>query len=178
MGNGWEEQFRNLHGYYRRVYSLFRTLGFDHETAMDLTQETFVRVIQSREAYRGEAKWNYLKKTAGRIAANEWRHRATIKRTGMHLPEETAAARADDRVVPSDERVRVNEEKKRLYAAVEKLDVKAQRIVRLYVAEQSYREIAEIVGISENAVRTALRDIRARLRELVGEELEGFGGDS
>jgi DNA-directed RNA polymerase specialized sigma24 family protein len=48
----------------------------------------------------------------------------------------------------------------------------------MYVAGHSYREIAVVLGTTEGAVRTALRDIRKRLREMVGEDLDGFGGDS
>ena len=178
MGADQEDVFQQLHGYYRRVVHLFRHLGFPRETAEDLTQETFYRVIQSMASYRGEARWAYLETTARRVALNRIRHDNAGMRHGIDVAVEQAAELSDPSSVPADERVYESEKKKRLGNAVAQLDQRSQSLVNLYIADFSYREIADVLGTTEGAVRTALRDIRKRLREIVGENLDGFGGDS
>lgn len=177
MNNDRERQFRQLEAYYGRVVLFFKQLGFDREEAKDLAQDVFVRVIQSRDAYRGEARWSYLQTIARRTAANELRRRAALMRAGAHLPMDAVAGKADEQIVPADEEAGSNENRKRLRQAIAKLDAKSQTLIRMYMAGDSYREMERALHMTENALKTALRDLRARLRQLVGEELEGFGGD-
>ncbi|MBV9493530.1 MAG: sigma-70 family RNA polymerase sigma factor [Acidobacteria bacterium] len=171
-----EERFQQLYGYRRLVLSVFKQLGFPDEKAEDLTQETYVRVLQSWEDYRGDARSGYLETIARRIAINELRHWATTKRAGMHLPQEHAEKMADERIEAAEDRLLRLENRDRLLAAVARLERKPQRLVRQQLGGASYRDIATFERMTEDAVRTALRDARVKLRQFLGEE-SGLGGE-
>jgi RNA polymerase sigma factor (sigma-70 family) len=176
MNHDREEQFQQLLPYYGRVVLFFKQLGFEHEEAKDLAQDVFVRVIQSKEHYRGEAKWSYLQTIARRTASNEVRRRKANRRAGTHVSMDTIDGKPDERIVPADEEVGRKEKKERLRLAIEKLDGKSQTLMGMYLAGDSYREMEQVLGMTENGLKTALRDLRTRLRDLVGEEWEDFGG--
>jgi RNA polymerase sigma-70 factor (ECF subfamily) len=60
-----------------------------------------------------------------------------------------------------------NEQIQRLYQAIAHLDEHEKSIVILYLDELSYKEIAEIVGITENNVGVKLNRIKQKLKQLL-----------
>jgi RNA polymerase sigma factor (sigma-70 family) len=126
--------------------------------ALDLAQETFVRVYQHRARFRLEARFStWLFQIALNLARD--RARRLIRRPTASLDE--APEPVDDRDHP-----RASQERDEQAAAVRKAiaalpeDMRAAVLLFEY-EEKSHAEIGEIVGASAKAVET--RIYRARL---------------
>jgi RNA polymerase sigma-70 factor (ECF subfamily) len=174
MGNG-DDKFERLMPYYRRVFTYMRARGFSPEDARDLTQDVFLRVYQHMDDYREDARWAYLQSTARHVAFNAIRDKHAGKREGIHVSEETLGTMPDDRVEAADNRLIRGELLDRLYGAVERLDSRQRPCVRLYLEGMSYDEISASLAIGVPTVKSRLNQARKQLREMLKEDLEGFG---
>jgi RNA polymerase sigma-70 factor (ECF subfamily) len=133
----------------------------DAEEARDLAQRAFVQAFERLETFRGEASFRtWVYRITVNLALSQVRkHRPTLEPLG-ETPAESVEDRADDKTLS------------RLRAAVEKLPPKQRMCVELRSFEDlSFREVAEIVGCSEDAAKVNFHHALKRLRELMGEEV-------
>jgi RNA polymerase sigma-70 factor (ECF subfamily) len=152
----------------------------DVERARDLTQETFIRVYTASSRFDESRKFKpWLLCIARNLCLNELKRRKTVPMESFEEYASTPRAdsaqvlradtpRPDERAI-SDERLQV------LSEALETLSEEAREIVTLRFFERmSAKEIGEIVGSTEGAVRTKLHRILAGLRQeyqTVGQDL-------
>src|SRR5580693_4708492 len=149
-----------------RVYRFVLRLVRDEGTAEDLISEVFLDV------------WRQAGRFEGRSAVSTWllaiaRFKALSvlrKKPDEALDEETAAGIED----PSDN-PEVALEKKDKSAIIRKcltgLSAEHREIIDLvYYHEKSVEEVAEVVGIPENTVKTRMFYARKRLAELLKAE--------
>lgn len=176
MGNE-QETIERLYRYRPAVTAYLRRLGFNPEEARDLTQTVFVRVCQNVDTYRGQAMLGYLQQIAKNVALNAIRDRHAGKREGVEVSDDAAAGLVDERVVPADEALEMKEKSAWLRRAMERLEPILRTAVLLYLAGHSYEDMAKTLGITVSAVKSRLHAARQRLRELLGEEPHGLGGE-
>lgn len=166
-----------------RISYFFSRRGFSPEDCRDLTQDTFLRAYRGLSRFRDEAG---LKTWLLRIAANVWknalRERQAVKRSAMEtvsLEEIRAVARplsrvavgggGSDREDPLDQTIQA-EKRRVLREAVGELPPRMRRCVLLRIDRGlKYREIATIMGVSEDTVKTQLHQARQRLKDGLGE---------
>lgn len=160
-----EQGFRLLmQQYQRRVYGLVRKMVSDHDDADDIMQETFIKIWQGLEHYRGDAQlftWIY------RIASNECLSFIARKKRKGHVPleaapeaAETAAARGPG---PSGEEVSL-----RLQQAVDLLPEKQKLVFHLrYFDELTYEQMAEITGTSEGALKASYHHAVRKIEDFI-----------
>ena len=178
MNDGNDERFEQLLPYYKRLISFIQQLGFDREDARDLAQDVFVRVYEHRDDYRGEAKWNFIQTTARRLAFNAIRDAKAAKRDGIKVSEEALLGHADPHSPRPDSLLRQKEIAQRLRAAIDQLEPSQRICVEyFYLGERSYQEICAILEISLPALKSRLNAARKRLKDLLGEEPDGWAGD-
>lgn len=119
------------------------------ETAADLTQETFARLLRTGTTEQIENVRAYLFRTAANLALDHLR-----RRKHMHLPTDSGELQrfADDR--PGPERQLLSRQAlARLRDAVEALPPRQREIFQLHkFGGLSYQEIALRLGISKNTV--------------------------
>ncbi len=153
----------------RRLTSyLLRAIG-NETVAVDLAQETFVRVYQSRDKYqpKGEfSTWLFA------IATNLLRqHFRWLKRHPTVSMDSVETGRDEqplsDRLPAEDSnRVERDERAKIVKEAVTALPPDLREAVLLFEYEDlSHEQIAQIAGCSKKAVETRLYRARAILRE-------------
>lgn len=142
----------------QRVYRLmYRMVGPEH--ADDLTQQVFLRILQTIGQFRGQSAlstWLY------RLATNEALQflRRNARRTTLALRVEPA----DDRA-PEHRRL---EDRETLEQALAELDPDLRAIFLLREVEQlSYYEIAMALDIAEGTVASRLNRARRLLREWI-----------
>lgn len=174
-----DAQFEDLYRrYYRAVVSFLVRLGFPREQARDLAQDVFVRVYRSMDRYRGEAEWTYLETAARRVALNELRRRQTRGRSGVEVPLDAVVALANDPSLLPDDRLAEKEEKSalidKLSTALEALPQGLRGCLQLRLQGLRYRQIAETMGISVDAVKSRLHEAKSWLRKRLGEEPTGL----
>ena len=130
------------------------------EDKEDLFQDIVLQLWRSYPAFKGDSKvstWMY------RIAINNaiTRLRKETKREKFAGLDEEAfrvAARAHDSI---DENIT------QMYEAIKKLSEVERALTMLYMDDCSYREIAEILGLSESNVGFKLNKVKAKLRTLI-----------
>jgi len=174
MSGPHDTRFEDLYRrYYDRVCTFFIAFGFPREQARDLAQDVFVRVYRSMPDYRAEAEWSYLETTARRVALNEIRTKKATKHNADTISVDDQAVQLEDRGPGPEELAGQSELHRRLQSAILQLSPRLQDVLRLYLAGLSYQDIEMTLGISEDAVKTRLREARVRLRDIFGEAPEG-----
>ena len=150
--------------YLRRVYSYaFYQLG-DHHDAEDVTERTFVAALSGLPHFheRGSTFRSWLFTIAHHTLANHLRSRSRRRTEQLE--------RALDERAPEDVGATVarRDEAERVWRAVAALPVERRRVILLrFVDELSAREIGQVLGRSEGAVRVllhrALKEVADRL---------------
>ncbi len=172
--------------HYPTVLRFFSKCGCTIEEGNDLTQETFLRAYRSIEAFRGDASHKTWLLT---IAANVWRNWLRSRNAGKRdAPEVSLEALDEHRAQGTGPRDRFHEvpgplamvlAQERiglLHEALDELPPQMRRCVMLRLgSELKYREIAILMELSIETVKSQLhqarRRLRGRLTELLAERL-------
>ena len=144
----------------------------DPERAQDITSQTFVKAIRSLPGFRpklqgeGTSFPGWLMMIARNTIIDEQRkHRPTadIEHPGI-APQLAVEATPESIAIQRDEQQRVR-------AAIAQLNPRQQRMVELRIAGYSGQEIADIMGLSLNGVRTAHSRAYKKLRDLLTDDI-------
>jgi RNA polymerase sigma-70 factor, ECF subfamily len=146
-----------------RIYRFVLRLVRDESVAEDLISEVFLDVWRQAGRFEGRSQVSTWLLAIARFKALS----ALRRRPDEELDDETAEAIED----PSDD-PEVALDKKDKSAAIrkclEKLSAEHREIIDLvYYHEKSVEEVAQIVGIPENTVKTRMFYARKRLAELL-----------
>ena len=142
-----------------------------HETdALDLAQETFVRVYETRRRYKVQAKFStWLFAIAANLCRNHLRWR---RRRGEPAPETSDMEDAEfaeciqSRDDPPDQAAIRSESISLIKAAIDKLPHDLKTVILLNEYQSlSYGEISSVLGCSVKAVEMKLYRARHLLRE-------------
>ncbi len=170
--------------YEQRIFNLVYRLVGDYEDATDLTSETFVRALRGYGRFRGEAQlYTWLYRIAVNLCKNYFRqqqHRARVHAFSLDAPIEGESGPGEREIEDvGQEPQRVVEarelERQVQHCLLQLRDDFRALIVMRDVQGLSYREIAEILGCPEKAVKSRLFRARSRLRELLDPYLESRG---
>jgi RNA polymerase sigma-70 factor (ECF subfamily) len=161
-----DTMFRN---YYARVWRYLRANRISDDEAHDLAQDAFKRVFERLGDIRNQNPGPFIATVARTVLLNRVRARQTQKRSATMVeiddPEllfEIAAPAISDPVEAQQLRAQIA-------AAVSRLSEAQGDCFRAWIAGYSYEEIARILGISVDAVKSRLRDAKRSLREQLGE---------
>jgi len=140
----------------RLIRKVCRTFAFTEADRDDLFQEVLFQLWRAYPRFEGRSKvttWMY------RIAVNT---AVTLLRRTRRLPLEVTLDQLtrephSAETVPNDDRVAV------LDAAIGSLAPVDRALVLLHLDDLSYREMSEILGVSENVVGVRLNRAKARL---------------
>jgi RNA polymerase sigma-70 factor (ECF subfamily) len=142
----------------------------DVERSRELTQETFIRVFTASQRFDDSRKFKpWVLCIARNLCLNEIKRRKTVPMES--LDEYAEGNRANSDVFRSDgptpsHHVATAERHALIAKALESLDDDAREIVELkYFEHMSAKEIADIIGSTEGAVRTKLHRIMVTLRK-------------
>jgi RNA polymerase sigma-70 factor, ECF subfamily len=153
-----QEAFERLvPAYRRRVFGLAYGILRDRAAAEDLAQEVFVKLWQALPRYDGRAKlstWIYAITRNAAVSALRGRRRSVSLSDPVVLAEvESIAAAAD--ATPADAGLR---------RRIEALPQKQRLAITLYyLDERPVGEVAEMMGMPVNTVKTHLHRARASL---------------
>jgi RNA polymerase sigma factor (sigma-70 family) len=126
----------------------------------DLHQELLLALWQAIPAFRADAKASTF---AYRVAHNHaltWNRKRRRREVPIHqAPEHTNAMSSEDAELQIE----------RLYEQIRKLAPLDRTLVLLYLDELSYREMAEILGLTESNVGVRLNRAKKQLAEQMKE---------
>lgn len=176
---GSEAAYRELLTRYERpVFSLVFRMVRDRETAEDLAQETFIKVLNNLDRYSPEFKFSsWLFKIANNLTIDHLRRRRvdTISIEGAPDAVTAESARATSIAVVSGNESPLEElESRELGTAIERAIGKLRPeyracIMLRHVEDKSYEEIAEIVKLPLGTVKTYIHRARHELRTALGD---------
>jgi RNA polymerase sigma-70 factor (ECF subfamily) len=155
-----KEQFLFLiesqQGLIQKVCNLYCNVREDQE---DLFQDIVLQLWRSYPTFRGSAK------------VTTWMYRVALNTAITRLRKETKAERFAELgpeafQVPAAEGG-PSEEMAAMYRAIRRLSQVDQALTLLYLEDCSYRQMAEVLGISEANVGFKLHRIKAQLRTLI-----------
>lgn len=133
------------------------------EDRQDLFQEILFQLWRSYPSFQGRSNpstWTY------RIALNTAitaLRKETRKPEQVELDTEAIEIPAVAAGPASGEQVEI------LYQLIRRLSRVDRALVMLYLDDLSYREMSEVLGLSENNIGVKLNRIKARLQEMAGE---------
>ena len=180
--------FRTLvERYQRRVYQLALGMLKDADDAMDIAQETFVRVHRYLPSFKGDSSfftWTY--RIATNLCLDAQRKKSRVQRVDSEESDEAELEAAMDppsAALAGPQRAALNEELKgKLEEALQGLSENHRAILLLRELEGlSYEELAKVLGIRKGTVMSRLFHARLKmqnkLREYLGEDVPEGGGD-
>jgi RNA polymerase sigma-70 factor, ECF subfamily len=145
---------------------LLRMVG-DHATAMDLTQEVFVRLYTSRKSYQPRAAFStYLFHIAANLARSHLRWRSRHPAVPLVDDQGECVQEPEDPQLPPDEAAALHEKTTAINAAIAVLPADLREALLLFTVEDmSYAEIAKALGCSAKAVEVRIYRARQALKE-------------
>ncbi len=176
--SGDEDAFAEIVSRYRNPLTnyLYRFL-YDYEEAVDLVQETFVRVYFAIDRYHTEYAFStYIYRIASNLAISEIRkrkRRKTLSLTGLFQfdDDETKEFQPQDGKPLPSENVIDNERRKVIEKAISALPDKYRAPVILRDVEgKTYEEVANILQLGLGTTKSRI----SRARKLLREKLEHY----
>ena len=172
--HGDEEAFAEIVSRYRNPNTnyLFRILN-DYEEAVDLAQETFVRVYFAIERYHTDYAFStYIYRIATNLAISEIRkkkRRKLLSLTSFFQSEDSNDPQEfhppDGKSLPDQDLIEI-ERNRTIEKAIATLPDKYRApIVLREIQELSYEEIAQILGLGLGTTKSRISRARALLRE-------------
>lgn len=145
----------------------------DYDRAVDIAQETFVRVYMNMERYQATYSFStYIYRIAHNLAITELRQRK--RRRLIPLPtffsdkdsEEVEVDLPDQGQVLADEAIIADERRQAVTTAIASLPEKYRAaLVLCDLEEKSYEEISEVLGLPTGTVKSRINRARNLLKE-------------
>ncbi len=143
--------------YQAAVYNVILQMTRQHETAEELAQDVFVRAFEKIGTFHFKSKffsWIYRIAINAAISHNKKERRYL---NAEHFPEQ--GSRTGEESLDEKERNML------IWSAIDRLKDKYRSVIVLCYFEQlTYAEIAEILDVSEQKVKSRLYDARRLLR--------------
>lgn len=160
-----EQQFRQcLADHANIMWKVVRAFAVTRQDQEDLLQETALQLWRSLPTFRGEAKtstWIY------RVAFNTalvWKRNETRR----HAKHESFIKLNENEAVSGQLACSQDEEMvQQLYAAIRQLPKLDASLALMHLDGLSYREMSEVLGITESNLGVKLNRIRKQLAEML-----------
>ena len=166
MGKEQETIFLNaLEENQQRLFRICSIYSKDSEDAKDLFQEVLVHVWRSMATFKGKSSfgtWMF------RIALN-----VCLQIKSKHAKNQSRLIKLDSIEIAnfsSEEKLEEpNENLKSLRRCITHLNEGDKAIIALYLEELAYREISNILGMTENNVAVKIKRIKSKLLNCINE---------
>jgi len=168
--------------YWDRICSMVNQLHRNSQDAEEVTQDAFIRAHRGLANFRGESAFStWLYQIATNLARNRywyWWRRKRDKSVSFDAPlgpdNDTTLAEIIPAEVETPDDITVSKEfVARIGTSMERLGAKHREILILRnVKNQSYEEIAAILGISVGTVKSRIARARESLRAKLGEDFK------
>ncbi len=160
----------------RPIFNFVLRYVRDTVAAEDVTQDTFLRVVRSADHYVREAKFTtWLFTIARNLCVDASRRAKHRNMASLDAPIDSESGTAKIEFVASegpavDRQAIGGELKQRMQLAIAELPEEQREIFLLReVGDLQFNEIAEIIGVPENTVKSRMRYALEKLREALAE---------
>ena len=154
-----------------KLFRLALRITLDSAEAEDVTSDTLIKVWNKREELRGVESIEAYCTTVCRNLALD-RHE---KKEAQNLSLEANEIDAADNSFTPDEQLERDEKLRKVHELFNQLPERQRTIMQLRdIEEKSYREIATIMGVSEEVVKVTLFRARQAIRKQY-DKIENYG---
>lgn len=142
------------------IIKICRAYTYTQEDFEDYYQEVCLQIWKSRDNFKQQSEWSTW---IYRLALNVCMTLFKKKKNNKHnmnsdsLPTE----------VIEDSKAFLDEDLNMLYAAIKQLSEIDRAVILLYLEERPYKEIAAVIGTSENNIAVRVKRIKARLKKII-----------
>jgi RNA polymerase sigma-70 factor (ECF subfamily) len=169
--------------YQNRLYNVVLKICADPDDAAELTQETFVKILENLSTFEGRSSfYTWAFRIAVNLTLNYCQRNAKLVVRSLDIEEEQHSSQArhaikellSDDSSPDPEAMAANKELHEIaLAALARLDEAQKAVLVLRDIEgMSYARIAEVLGIEIGTVRSRLSRARTKLRDILESLLE------
>ena len=154
-----------------KLFRLALRITLDSAEAEDVTSDTLIKVWNKREELRGVESIEAYCMTVCRNLALD-RHE---KKEAQNLSLEANEIDAADNSFTPDEQLERDDKLRKVHELFNQLPERQRTIMQLRdIEEKSYREIATIIGVSEEVVKVTLFRARQAIRKQY-DKIENYG---
>ena len=143
------------------VHKICGLYALNMDERKDLSQEIVCQLWKSYKSFKGDSKFT------------TWMYRVALNTALLYLRRNRSRVRTESlKEHHGDIPAEISDQEKhakisRLYKAVNQLRKFDRAIILLFLEEFSYKEIAEVTGISESNVSVRLVRIKKKLKEIL-----------
>ncbi|MHC4551630.1 MAG: RNA polymerase sigma factor [Planctomycetota bacterium] len=163
--------------YQDRIYNSILKICTNRDDAAELTQDTFVKVLESIGSFRGKSSfYTWLFRVAVNLTLNHCRRRLKFSPTSLDAANDKAdqdAARISQLLADSKSKdpAAAAQQKELVQLVTEMIGKLSEdhRVVLILrdIEQMSYDEIADVLEIEKGTVKSRLNRARSALRELL-----------
>lgn len=167
------KEFEHLYISYRpRVWSLCLRMTGNPDDAEDLTQETFIRMFQKLDTYRGESAFcTWLRRITINVVLLRFQKASRRKEIPMEelgSPEAISGCPREREFGKSDSRLREAVDRINLQRALQQLPPGFKTVLLLHDIEgYEHVEISKLMGCSIGTSKSQLHKARLKMRDLL-----------
>ncbi len=157
MNLGFQEFLNDNHRVIAKVCRVYTDTQDDFD---DYYQECIVQLWRSFETFRGDSKvstWVY------RVCLNVCLSQLRKKKKNLFTTREEIPDLTDEKDTVQEEQLAA------LYKAIKLLKESDRAIIFLYLEEKSYKEMAEILGITVTNVGAKVNRVKNQLKNIINE---------
>jgi RNA polymerase sigma factor (sigma-70 family) len=160
--SGLQERFQTLVDEHRKIlYKICRSYCRDRDSREDLAQEILVQLWRSFGNFDGRCRFStWMYRIGLNVAISFYRRESA--RARYVISDEARLLEAAGEVDSQPEDVQL------LYRFIDDLDPLNKALILLYLDEQSYREISDVLGITETNVATKINRLKNKMRQEYG----------
>lgn len=143
------------------IIKICRAYTDNEEDFQDYYQEVCLQLWKSRLNFKGNSKWStWVYRISLNVSLSLLRKDKQINKNSIELPNYASDISSESNPF-NDESLQL------LYQAIKKLSELDRAIILLYLEENSYHEIAEIIGLSPNNIGVKITRIKKKLKTLL-----------
>ncbi len=162
--------------YQHRLYNAVLRMVANTDDAQEITQDAFVRALQGLRQFRGGSGfYTWLFRIGMNLSINFHRRRRKVQMTSLSAENPLTGTQADGlaHLVDTEtsgpvHRAQVNEEHRRVLAALDRLEPAARAVIVLRdIEDLDYAQIGHILDIPVGTVKSRIARARMTLRNML-----------
>ncbi len=149
------------------IIKICRAYTDTQEDFEDYYQEVCLQIWRTRTNYNGKAEWStWIYRLSLNVCMTLLKKRRTKRK---HF---SSAAVNAEVLSAKDDANKKEAPIAQLYKAIRQLSEVDRAVILLYLEEQSYKDIAEIMGTNPNNIGVRIKRIKTRLKKLLDGQLD------
>ena len=153
--------------YVEIIIKICRAYTDTQEDFEDYYQEVCLQIWRTRNNYNGKAEWStWIYRLSLNVCMTLLKKRRTKRK---HF---SSAAVNAEVLSAKDDANKKEAPIAQLYKAIRQLSEVDRAVILLYLEEQSYKDIADIMGTNPNNIGVRIKRIKTRLKKLLDGQLD------